>query len=176
MTIHSTPAFGSAAQPQPGEAQPFTARWRPDNPRTLVVACADGRFTQPVMAFAQRHLRLDDFDCLFIPGGPGSLSDDGAQFLRAAQMRREVRFLMDLHETETVFLIWHGPGPDGPEEALCGHYAAAFAGRTAAEISALQRAHAEDLTRGFFAGRKLDVRCYRAEVGATRNVRFVEMP
>lgn len=176
MTIHSTRAFGSTAQPQPGEAQPFTERWRPDNPRTLVVACADGRFTDYVEAFVHNDLDVDEFDCLFVPGGPGSMSDAGAQFTRAEQMRREVRFLMDRHGTEEVVLIWHGPAQDGPDEAVCGHYRHLCAGKTADEITRLQETDAADLIRNFFSERKARVRCYRAEVGATRNVRFVEMP
>lgn len=176
MQIHSTPTFRTTPQPEPVQPQPVPVRWFPGHAKMLVVACADGRFTGYVEAFVHNDLGVDEFDCLFVPGGPGSMSDAGGQFTRAEQMRREVRFLMDRHNTGDVVLIWHGPAEDGPDEAVCGHYLNLCAGKTAREISRLQELDATDLVRNFFTERKVLVRCYRAEVDAALNVRFVELP
>lgn len=171
MQIHSTPPFLAPDRP---DAKP--ARWYAGHAKMLVVACADGRFTDYVEDFVHNTLGVDEFDCLFVPGGPGSMSDAGAQFMRAEQMRREVRFLMDRHDTEEVVLVWHGPAADGPEDAVCGHYRNLCAGKTGIEIADLQQQDATDLVRNFFAERKVGVRCFRAEVDAALSVRFVEMP
>src|SRR5581483_3146712 len=97
-------------------------RWAPTRPRTLVVACSDGRLQQATDDFLQSELGLAEFDRLYVPGGGGALSASDRDVFRAQQLRGECKYLVELHEVKQIILLFHGPAADGPPEAVCADY------------------------------------------------------
>ena len=139
--------------------------WNPDHPRALVVACSDGRFQQNLDDFLQNHLNLSRYDRLYTPGGPGALASSGVEFLRSDSFKRECVFLVEAHQIEDVFLIFHGPAEDGPDSALCADYKRLFPRMTAPEIRQQQESDAREILRGGFGWRQsVRVHILRCEV------------
>src|SRR5512132_2639198 len=97
-------------------------QWLADRPSTLVIACSDGRLQEATDEFLARRLRVTRYDRFYVPGGAGALAASGRDFLRAEQMRRECRYLVDLHRVERIVLLFHGPTADGALEAACADY------------------------------------------------------
>src|SRR5262245_30227649 len=69
--------------------------WSPERPNTLVIACSDGRLQESTDEFLAHHLHVTRYDRFYVPGGGGALSASGRDFLRAQQLRRECRYLID---------------------------------------------------------------------------------
>ena len=97
-------------------------QWLPDRPSTLVVACSDGRLQEATDEFLGHHLQVTRYDRFYVPGGGGALSASGRDFLRAQQLRRECRYLVELHAVRHIVLLFHGPSADGPIIAACADY------------------------------------------------------
>jgi len=139
--------------------------WEPDRPHILVAACSDGRLQEATDAFLSRALGVRQYDRLYLPGGGGALAASGSEFQRAERVRRECRFLIDAHGVEHLILLFHGPGPDGPPEAVCADYRRKDPAWRPDEVRARQEADVRDLIerREEFAGSaRLSV--YRIEV------------
>jgi len=96
--------------------------WDPERPRVLVAACSDGRLQEATDKFLDRALGVRQYDRLYVPGGGGGLASSGAHFLRARELRRECQFLVEAHGVEHLILLFHGPAPGGPAEAVCADY------------------------------------------------------
>ncbi len=96
--------------------------WLPDRPSTLVIACSDGRLQEATDDFLGRYLRVTRYDRFYVPGGAGALAASGRDFLRAQQLRRECRYLVDLHGVRDIVMLFHGPTMDGPLAAACADY------------------------------------------------------
>lgn len=96
--------------------------WWPDRPSTLVVACSDGRLQEATDEFLGHHLQVTRYDRFYVPGGGGALFASGRDFLRAQQLRRECRYLVELHAVQHIVLLFHGPSVDGPIVAACADY------------------------------------------------------
>src|SRR4051812_13310393 len=97
-------------------------QWTPQRPRTLVVACSDGRLQEATDSFLQTELSLSEFDRLYVPGGGGALSASDRDVFRAPQLRGECKYLAQLHEVRHIVLLFHGPAVDGREEPVCADY------------------------------------------------------
>ena len=150
--------------------------WARNRPSALVVACSDGRLQENLDDFLDNHLGINRYDRLYAPGGPGALASSGREFLRSEAFRRECVFLMEAHEIEDVYLIFHGPAEDGPEEALCADYRRLFPTHTIADIRADQvRDAAEILKQGFGGRHTMRVHFYRCEVTADGAIQFVKL-
>jgi hypothetical protein len=148
--------------------------WSPDRPRILVIACSDGRLQAQVDEFLNRHLHVVRYDRLLLPGGPGALAYSGGELGRAAEHRRECRFLVRAHRIERIVLLFHGPSDGGLEEAICADYQRKFPGITPAETRSRQEADLGHLVR--FRAEWADnaqLQAFRGEVAPDRNVRFV---
>ena len=142
-------------------------RWEPDRPRILVAACSDGRLQEATDAFLARALGVRHYDRLYLPGGGGALAASGSDFLRAEKVRQECRFLVEAHRVEHLILLFHGPGPGGPPEAICADYRRKHSWQRPDQVRAQQEADVRDLLgrRPAFAGEaRLSV--YRFEVTA----------
>ena len=152
------------------------AQWSPERPRVLAVCCSDGRLQQATDEFLQDHLKISDYDRFYAPGGPGALTPGGYEFLRATQYRDDVAFLVRAHKIEELVLIFHGPAPDGPDEAICAYYKRVLPQAGAAGVRAQQAQDLSDL-RGHLDDLRLSVRtrAYRAEVLADQRIQFVPM-
>src|SRR6185295_10695687 len=96
--------------------------WAPARPRTLVVACSDGRLQQATDSFLDAELNLKEFDRLYVPGGGGALASSDRDVFRAQQLRHECRYLVELHQVQQIILLFHGPSAEGPAEAACADY------------------------------------------------------
>ena len=141
--------------------------WQPDRPRVLVAACSDGRLQEATDAFLARALGVRQYDRLYLPGGGGALAASGADFVRAEKVRQECRFLVEAHGVEHLILLFHGPAPGGPPEAVCADYRRKHAWQRPDQVRAQQEADVRDLLgrRPAFAGEaRLSV--YRFEVTA----------
>jgi hypothetical protein len=139
-----------------------------------VVACSDGRFQEEVDEFLQRHLAIDHYDRVYVPGGAGALATSGAEFIRGQRARAECQFLIEAHGIERVILMFHGPAEDGPPEALCGDYVRRLPTSAPAGIRRQQERDAAQIRReGLSAGIRLEI--YSCEVTSDGVVRFVEM-
>jgi hypothetical protein len=127
---------------------PTANPWNPNRPHVLVVACSDGRLQEPLDDFLSRQLGISHYDRLYLPGGPGALSCAGVEFMRASRMADEIKFLIEAHKIEDVILMYHGPGEDGPDEAICADYRRIYRWLSAAEIRKQQERDTEEIILG----------------------------
>jgi hypothetical protein len=148
--------------------------WSPERPGALVVACSDGRLQGAVDAFLEGTLGITDYDRLYLPGGPAALAASG-EYLRADHVRRELSFLLAAHGIERLILLFHGPAEGGPDAATCADYRRRFPGHKPCALAALQARESQALFRAGFGVRRLEVRAFRAEVGADLHVQFTEL-
>ena len=153
-----------------------SAQWSPERPSTLVIACSDGRLQEATDEFLAHHLQVTRYDRFYVPGGAGALSASGRDFLRAQQIRRECRYLVDLHSVRHIVLLFHGPTADGPMAAACADYRRKLPWASVAAIRDRQEQDAHEL-RGRseeWAG-SAAVSMYRCEVDARGDIRFAEL-
>ncbi|MEW5916512.1 MAG: hypothetical protein AB1762_08910 [Gemmatimonadota bacterium] len=151
-------------------------RWDPTRPHILVIACSDGRLQERTDEFLMHSLGIRQYDRLYVAGGGGALSPSGKDFLRAQQMRRECRFLVDAHEIEEIVLLFHGPATDGPGEAMCADYRRKLPQLSVSRLREQQERDARDLmaARADWAG-KANVRVYRCETHGDGDLEFVPL-
>lgn len=150
--------------------------WLPDRPSTLVVACSDGRLQHATDEFLARNLGVTRYDRFYVPGGAGALAASGRDFLRAQQVRREVRYLVELHAVSRIVLLFHGPTANGPIAAACADYRRKLPWASVTELRSRQTQDAAelDLRREEWAG-TAEVSMYRCEVDETGRIRFVDL-
>ena len=150
--------------------------WSPGRPNTLVIACSDGRLQEATDEFLTHHLQVARYDRFYVPGGAGALASSGRDFLRAQQLRRECRYLIELHGVRHVVMLFHGPTPDGPLAAACADYRRKLPWATVTELRARQELDAEELDRirEDWAG-DADVVMYRCEIDSRGVIRFAAL-
>lgn len=151
-------------------------QWSPDRPSTLVVACSDGRLQEATDEFLGGQLRVTRYDRFYVPGGGGALAATGRDFMRAQQIRRECRYLVDLHAVRHIVLLFHGPTTDGPIAAACADYRRKLPWASVVELRRRQEQDAEDLlaTRDDWAGGAA-VAMYRCEVDGRGAIHFADL-
>jgi hypothetical protein len=150
--------------------------WNSTRPKTLVVACSDGRLQESIDEFLAQHLGVIDYDRLYAPGGPAILATSSLELLRADQFRREFSFLCKVHAIEQVILLFHGASEDGPEHAACAHYRRSMARASNSQIAQQQYLDMVEILRHSSSGwPQLRVHAFRAEVNADASVHFVEL-
>lgn len=149
-----------------------TARpWNHHRPHILVVACSDGRLQEATDELLNERFNIAHYDRLYLPGGPGALSQSGGQFLRATRAREEFLFLLKAHAIEHVVLIFHGPSEDGPDEAVCADYRRVYSTYDAARIRQQQEEDMHDILEGTLAGfPREEIFVYRLEVTQSRGI------
>ena len=148
--------------------------WNGERPRTLVIACSDGRFQEEVDEFLQYHLAIDHYARLYVPGGAGALATSGIERARGERNLGECRFLISVHGIERIILLFHAPAVDGPAEATCGDYRRKLPTSSPAAIRRQQEQDAEQIWRdGLGDGIRLEI--YRCEVTRDGLVGFVRM-
>ena len=150
--------------------------WDATRPHILVIACSDGRQQEPTDEFLTESLGIRQYDRLYVAGGGGALSPSGKDFLRAQQLRRECRFLVDVHEIEEIVLLFHGPAVDGPAEAMCADYRRKLPQLAVSKLRDQQQRDADELMmrRDEWAG-NARVRVYRCETTASGGLEFVPL-
>jgi len=150
--------------------------WLPDRPSTLVIACSDGRLQEATDEFLARHLQVTRYDRFYVPGGAGALAASGRDFLRAEQMRRECRYLVELHAVRQIVLLFHGPAVDGPLAAACADYRRKLPWASVAALRDRQEQDAEELhgRRAEWAA-AADIAMYRCEVDRRGDIRFADL-
>lgn len=150
--------------------------WTSTRPSTLVVTCSDGRLQTATDRFLERQLGVTRYDRFYIPGGAGALASSGRDVLRARQMRREYRYLIDLHRVGRVVLMVHGPAPNGPPEAVCADYRRKLSWASPAAIRDRQTSDIDELLarRDEWAG-AAEIVAFRAEVGPAGAIAFVAL-
>ena len=152
------------------------APWAGERPRVLVVCCSDGRLQEATDEFLHGHLGIRGYDRVYAAGGPGALAPGGYEFLRAAQYRDDLAFLVRAHRVEELILIFHGAAPDGPAEATCAHYGRVMPGAGPDAVREQQGRDLEDVRVSLGSlGLAARVRAFRAEVRAHRQIQFVPM-
>ena len=150
--------------------------WEPVRPHILVAACSDGRLQEATDAFLAGALGVRQYDRLYLPGGGGALAASGTDVLRAERARLECRFLVEAHGVEHLVLLFHGPGPDGPTEAVCADYRRKHPSQRPDQVRAQQEADVRDLVarRTEYAGdARLSI--YRLEVTGTGTLEVVPL-
>lgn len=148
--------------------------WNGELPKTLVIACSDGRFQEEVDEFLQSHLIIDHYNRLYVPGGAGALAASDAEGVRASRFHSECQFLIAAHGVERIILMFHGPAVDGPPEASCGDYMRRLPDSSPSAIREQQDRDAEQIWReGLGDGVRLEI--YRCEVTRDGFVGFVRM-
>jgi hypothetical protein len=151
-------------------------KWTPDRPHTLVVACSDGRLQEQTDAFLTHRLGLTGFDRFYVPGGGGALASSGRDFIRAEQLRRECAYVIELHEISRVILLFHGPAPDGPPDAVCADYKRKLPWTSPQLLRDQQRRDAIDLIqRSIQWAGKAEVSAYRCEIDGAHHVAFIPL-
>ena len=154
---------------------PMEHRWSVDRPKVLVVACSDGRLQEITDDFLRR-MGIVRYDRLYAPGGAGALAPTGRDFVRARQMRHECRYLIDLHDIDRTILLFHGPAPGGPPDAMCADYRRKMPWAAVEVLRERQAADAREL-RGSardWAGAS-DIDIFRCEVAVDGVATFVHM-
>ncbi|MBV9851955.1 MAG: hypothetical protein JO250_20000 [Armatimonadetes bacterium] len=164
--------------PAAADAEVFVGerRWNVQRPQVLVVCCSDGRLQECMDEFLQERMGVHHYDRFYAPGGPGALAISGYEFLRAEQYRDDCAFLLRAHGVQDLILIFHGPAPDGPEEAVCAHYRRILPHATPEQIRAQQAQDMEEVLT-YLKILRLPVRVhgFRAEVLPSRQVRFAPL-
>ena len=148
-------------------------QWKPTRPRTLVVACSDGRLQEATDSFLEAELGLKEFDRLYVPGGGGALSASDRDVFRAQQLRGECKYLVELHQVKQIILIFHGPARDGPDEAVCADYRRKLPWATPDVLSQRQARDAIELGHlraEWAAGASITM--FRCEVGSGNVIAF----
>ena len=148
-------------------------QWTSDRPSTLVIACSDGRLQEATDEFLAHHLRVTRYDRFYVPGGGGALAASGRDFLRSEQLRRECRYLVELHAVRQIVLLFHGPTMDGPLAAACADYRRKLPWASVAALRDRQEQDAAELRgrRAEWAG-AAEVSMYRCEVDGRGDIRF----
>ena len=151
-------------------------QWLPDRPSTLVIACSDGRLQEATDEFLGHHLQVTRYDRFYVPGGGGALAASGRDFLRAQQIRRECRYLVELHGVRHIVLLFHGPTMGGPLAAACADYRRKLPWASVTELRRRQEQDAEELcsTRSEWAGAAAVV-VYRCEVDGDGGIHFADL-
>ena len=151
-------------------------QWSPDRPSTLVIACSDGRLQEATDEFLAHELRVTRYDRFYVPGGAGALSSSGRDFIRAQQLRRECRYLVELHAVRHIVLLYHGPTVDGPPDAACADYRRKLPWASVAALRDRQALDAEELSglRAEWAG-PAEVSMYRCEVDRRGHIHFADL-
>jgi hypothetical protein len=151
-------------------------QWFPDRPNTLVVACSDGRLQEATDEFLSYTLDIHRYDRLYVPGGGGALSVSGGDFLRAYQLRRECRYLVELHDVKQIVVLFHGPSPGGRIEAACADYRRKMPWASVAALREKQEQDVADLRdrREDWAG-KAEMLAYRCEVSPNGSIHFTDL-
>ena len=150
--------------------------WNAARPHILVIACSDGRIQENVDDFLHNHLGIDSYDRMYMPGGPGALSQSGHELLRADLWRRESDFLVTAHAVEQVILLFHAAAPDGPIEANCADYKRKLPAMSAGECREIQVDDTLDvLNRVFDVYPNVRIYAYRAEVKRDGQVQFINL-
>jgi hypothetical protein len=160
------------------ESPTFISRfpWNRSRPNKLVIACSDGRLQENLDDFLQGHLGIQHYDRLYAPGGPGALASSGFEFSRSDAFRRECLFLVSAHNVEDVYLIFHGPAVDGPEEAVCADYLRIFPRYRPEQIRTEQQKDLNEILKaGFGWQRHVRVHAYRCEVRSDGGIQFMEL-
>lgn len=150
--------------------------WSPVRPNVLVIACSDGRLQEATDAFLNRELGIARYDRFYVPGGAGALATSGYDFARALQMRRECRYLIELHAVSRVVLLVHGPSADGPLAAACADYRRKLPKAGVQELREQQATDARELLRlrAKWAGRA-SIAVYRCEVQSGGGIAFADL-
>ncbi len=170
----ATAGADTAAPPAPVFVTDAT--WGAERPNVMVVCCSDGRLQECTDEFLQNHLGVRHYDRFYAPGGPGALAPSGSEFLRAGHYREDVAFLITQHGIRDLYLIFHGPAPDGPDHAVCAHYSRVMPGRPPEAVRRQQAADLADVEAYLHdLNTVLRVHPYRAEVCADGHVSFVTM-
>jgi hypothetical protein len=151
-------------------------QWSSDRPNTLVIACSDGRLQEATDDFLTHHLQVTRYDRFYVPGGAGALASSGRDFLRAQQLRRECRYLVELHGVRHIVMLFHGPTKDGVIAAACADYRRKLPWASVTELRGRQELDAQELgrTRDDWAGAAA-VAMYRCEVDGRGVIRFVDL-
>lgn len=115
-------------------------------------------------------------DLRIVPGGAGALAASGRDFLRAQQIRRECRYLVELHAVRQIVLMFHGPTVDGPLAAACADYRRKMPWASVTALRDRQEQDAEEL-RGRRAEWAVaaEVSMYRCEVDGRGGIRFADL-
>ena len=149
--------------------------WQPARPRTLVVACSDGRLQKSIDEFLATRLGVTDYDRLYAPGGPAALGRD-TLLHRTDQLIRELEFLMKAHRIEEIVLLFHSADASGPDDAICAHYKRILPGANRKTVATEQNKHANEARQVIGAiAPHVQVLVYRAEVSSDGVVKFVDL-
>ena len=153
-----------------------SGKWSPARPNVLVVACSDGRLQEATDVFLANELGIVRYDRFYVPGGAGALVPSGYDFVRAQQMRRECRYLIQLHDIKRVVLLMHGPVAGGPAEAACADYRRKLPRASVEQLREQQAVDASQLLqqRTKWAGLATVV-VYRCEVDIGGAISFVDL-
>ena len=155
---------------------PVSGQWSSARPNVLVVACSDGRVQEATDVFLANELGIVRYDRFYVPGGAGALVPSGYDFARAHQMRRECRYLIQLHGIGTIVLLMHGPVAGGPAEAACADYRRKLPRASVEQLREQQALDANQLLRQRtkWAGQATVV-VYRCEIDAGGAMAFVDL-
>jgi hypothetical protein len=141
-----------------------------------VIACSDGRLQEPTDEFLSAALGIRQYDRLYVAGGGGALSASGKEYLRAQQLRRECKFLVEAHDVQEIVLLFHGPAVDGPAGAMCADYRRKLPMLAVPRLRDQQERDADELLtrRDEWAG-SARVRVFRCETRSDGGLEFVSL-
>ena len=133
-------------------------------PRTLLVACCDGRFTAQISEFIENLTSKRGLDRLIVAGGPGAIILGMPNFFA---FQKQIRDLYEAHHFTEVIAISH----EG-----CAAYKSKFPNLSDDQIYELQIKHlrefVKDVPKKYAPG--VSVSCYYARVKGDR-VEFLEI-
>jgi hypothetical protein len=135
---------------------------------TVVVDCADGRFTRSDDEFFEAMFKTTSVDELELPGGTATMHTlSAASWAEVEVMRAKLALLVTGHESKRIVLMSHHG---------CLHYKLKYAGRDADAIMQRQLDDlsevAEELRRRF---PKVEVRAFYKTISDDQHVVFHEV-
>jgi hypothetical protein len=81
--------------------------WHHERIGALALYCSDGRWGEAFDDFCHRHLHIPRYDRWAVPGGPAWLVHRDSDEDLFSSIRRQLDFLVRVHELERMVLITH---------------------------------------------------------------------
>jgi len=93
--------------PPPETVFRSTAPFDPERIHGAAIYCSDGRFGEQCDDFLMNGLGMPRYDRVALPGGPGTLAGHPQATLEHQGVKRELRFLVEVHRLDRIVLISH---------------------------------------------------------------------
>jgi hypothetical protein len=108
VTAEKLNGFGVELGPDlPAPVYFCTESWHSERIGAVALYCSDGRWGEAFDEFCHRHLQIPRYDRLAVAGGPAWLTCEDVATGSVETARKQLDFLVRVHELERFVLITH---------------------------------------------------------------------